>query len=171
MKKFGIYFLAILAVGASFPLLARADISPVDGAPSESVISANCHFAQRLLSQIEHADAVVRVNRGGDYGDISDLLFAMNARLASNKIAAPKLTDLTAKFESGMDHFRGAYDKYDDALNSLIDEDCQESPNQFYADLVATRKLADDVNSATSSLDKIANDYKTELQNVTKGLR
>ena len=158
--------IATLVVAATSVSPLFADISPIDGAPDASVISANCRFAQRLLSQIEHADAVIRVNRGSDYNDILDLFFAMNARVSSNKISAPKLTELSANFQNETNTFHDAYNKYDDALSALTTQDCTGSPNQFYSDLENVRKLVASINNSVANLDKIIADYRAELTKV-----
>lgn len=107
--------------------------------PSESLIRDNCGIAQTTLLQIEKADAVVRINRGHDYTEALNLMFAMNARLATNQIAAPELTTVTADFSKGFDDFRSHYDVYDDTIAQAISIKCTDHPAEFYVQLERTR--------------------------------
>jgi hypothetical protein len=136
--------------------------------PSQELIIANCQSAQSIINQVEKADAVARINRGRAYNETLNLLFAMNTRLASNKIAAPKLTELTSEFEHQLTIFRDDYDNYDDILNSAIKTNCHQRPAEFYKQLVNARdsriKLATDV----TNLSQLIDSYKTEFHNTSK---
>lgn len=170
MKKVVYAFLAILILASGSISLAYADSSSLtlgqNGVPDEQTVVANCHAAQTLLGQIERSDSVMRVNRGQDYNDIQNLLFAMNARIASNNISAPKLADLVNSFQDELTNFRAEYDKYDDSLNKLTSDNCTSDPTSFYSDLMNARTLTTSLNQSVANLDTIIANYKAELANT-----
>lgn len=117
---------------------------------------------------MEKTDAALRINRGRIYNEVSDLLYAMNARLASNKIAAPKLVTLTSDFEEKLTTFRNNYNEYDDELNELVSMKCQDKPADFYKSLGKVRDSRTTLNNNIRDLDKIMADYRTEFSNSTR---
>lgn len=143
---------------------------PAMAAPSDDVIKINCRSAQSILSQMEKTDAALRINRGRVYNEIIDLLYAMNARLASNKISAPKLASLTSDFEGKLNDFRSNYNSYDDELNSLTSMKCQDKPADFYESLNKVRDSRTTLNSDIKELDKLLGDYQTEFNTNTRAL-
>ncbi len=148
-----------------------ADDAPVqlgqNGLPDQATVSGNCRSAQSLLGRIERADSVIRVNRGSDYNNILNLFFAMNARLASQKISAPKLADITNNFQNELENFRDFYNKYDDSLSAPISVDCSNDPTGFYGNLQKSRTFVNSLNQSTTNLDNLVQDYKNELMNIT----
>lgn len=164
MKKSILFLFAAVILFSSWISVPRALAMP-----SESSISVNCQTAQSVLNQLEKSDAVLRVNRGRSYNNTLDLLLAMNARLANNRLSAPWLVELTSEFNVRLSVFRGNYDHYDDKLNNLIKFNCSDNPFGFYEKLNEVREaraqLADDI----SRLDKIIAEYSNELKHVTKG--
>lgn len=120
--------------------------------PDEDIIRNNCTTAQSTLSRIEKADAVARINRGHDYSEALGLMFAMNARLAANQIAAPELTTITAEFSSRFNDFRSHYDVYDDAMSNAITIKCDAQPIEFYTQLERTRTARAVVKTDVDSL-------------------
>ena len=162
MKKIGIIVVACcLGVGLM--------VQPVAAAPSDEVIKANCQAVQSVLSQIEKTDAALRINRGRVYNEIMDLFYAMNARLASNKISAANLVTITSDFDSELTHFRSDYNTYDDELNELISMQCQEKPADFYNQLEEVRSLRDNLDQRTSRLDSLLDDYWAEFNDNVRG--
>lgn len=142
---------------------------PVVAAPSDDVIRANCQSVQSILNQIEKTDAALRINRGRVYNEILDLFYAMNARLAANKVSAPKLVSITSDFDQILTQFRDNYNEYDDALNDLIKSKCQDAPGEFYSNLDHVRTLRSGLNDNIQQLDQLLNDYQNEFNNNVRG--
>lgn len=142
---------------------------PVAAAPSDDVIRANCQSVQSILNQIEKTDAALRINRGRVYNEILDLFYAMNARLAANKVSAPKLVSITSDFDQILTQFRDNYNEYDDALNDLIKSKCQDAPGEFYSNLDHVRTLRSGLNDNIQQLDQLLNDYQNEFNNNVRG--
>ena len=73
-------------------------------------IKANCQDIRGNLSRLHYSDAILRVNTGQAYNDISSRLMArMNGRLAVNKIDAADLVYLTSRFVKGLSLFYYRY--------------------------------------------------------------
>ncbi len=136
--------------------------------PDENIIRNNCLVAQSTLSQIEKADAVVRINRGHDYNEILGLMFAMNARLATNRITAPTLTTITDKFSREFDNFRDHYDVYDDTVSAAITLKCTDQPAEFYAQLERARTARAALRVDVDNLNTHMRDYYSSFDSLVK---
>ena len=123
----------------------------------------------QFFIQIEKTDAALRINRGRVYNEILDLFYAMNARLAANKVSAPKLVSITSDFDQILTQFRDNYNEYDDALNDLIKSKCQDAPGEFYSNLDHVRTLRSGLNDNIQQLDQLLNDYQNEFNNNVRG--
>ena len=163
MKKVVLY--------VSLVVITLANIAvPAGAVPSDSVIRANCQSIQSVLSQIEKTDAALRINRGRIYNEVLDLFYAMNSRLASNKISAPELVSITSDFDSQLADFRNDYNDYDDDLNELIVAECQDDPGDFYSQLISVRDERAKLNDEIASLDQLVDDYWTEFNDNVRSV-
>lgn len=137
--------------------------APVLATPNDEAIKAGCNNAQTVLNQTEKTDAALRINRGRIYNEVVDLFYAMNARLAANKISAPKLVTITSEYEKELADFRDNYNKYDDQLNSIISLDCKSNPSDFYKSLTELRDKRGKLQNNLNELKKLFTDYQTEF--------
>jgi hypothetical protein len=163
VKKFSLVvsIAALIAGGFATPrALAMPDIT---------TIMANCGIAQSVLNQIEKADTGSRINRGHDYNELLDLMFAMNARLAANKIAAPTLTDLASQFKQNLATFRADYDNYSGALSNVISVQCTNKPLDFYSKLETTRTTRALLKQDVAMLSQNINDFYNQFNTIMKG--
>ena len=142
----------------------------VTAMPEDHVISANCVVAQSILKRLEKADISTRINRGSDYDKLLNLMFAMNARLASNKIAAPELNEITAQFGAAVAKFRSHYDAYNDYLGEATTIKCDEKPGDFYYLLEKTRESRKKLNGDVGWLKELSTGYKRELKSLAEGI-
>lgn len=133
MKKFSLLFIAAIFT------LSFLFFAPVSALPNERIIVANCANAQRIIEQMEKTDTVTRINRGRAYNEILDLLFAMNARLSSNKISAPEMNAITDEIAAKTDEWRTDYDQYDENLGEIVALNCAAEPVKFYEKLESAR--------------------------------
>ena len=138
------------------------------GMPDQAIIATNCTAAQTVLNQIQKADTGSRINRGHSYNELLDLMFAMNARLAVNKIAAPTLTNLASQFEQNLAKFRTDYDAYDNALSNVLNLKCTNDPIGFYSQLETARAARVLLNQDVATLNQNLNDYYTEFDLIIK---
>ena len=153
----------VATVALSLGLVLACVMRPVLATPSDEVLRANCQAVQTVMSQMEKTDAALRINRGRVYNEILDLFYAMNSRLAANKISAPGLASITEEFDQLLTEFRDLYNTYDDELNEMVDMKCQESPGGFYSQLNTVRSLRNDLNNNVRDLDQLLDDYKHEF--------
>jgi hypothetical protein len=164
VKKFSlIASIAVLVIGgfATSRALAMPDVT---------TITTGCVTAQLVLNQIEKADTGSRINRGHDYSELLDLMFAMNARLSANKIAAPALTDLASQFEQNLATFRANYDNYSDVLSDLVGVKCVNKPLDFYGKLEAARLARLLLKQDVATLSQNIDDYYAQFDVVMKGI-
>ena len=163
MKKVVLYVSLVVITLANI-------VVPAGAVPSDNVIRANCQSIQSVLSQIEKTDAALRINRGRIYNEVLDLFYAMNSRLASNKISAPELVSITSDFDSQLADFRNDYNDYDDDLNELIVAECQDDPGDFYSQLISVRDERAKLNDEIASLDQLVDDYWTEFNDNARSV-
>lgn len=163
MKKVVLYVSLVVITLANI-------VVPAGAVPSDNVIRANCQSIQSVLSQIEKTDAALRINRGRIYNEVLDLFYAMNSRLASNKISAPELVSITSDFDSQLADFRNDYNDYDDDLNELIVAECQDDPGDFYSQLISVRDERAKLNDEIASLDQLVDDYWTEFNDNVRSV-
>lgn len=163
MKKVVLYVSLVVITLANI-------VVPAGAVPSDNVIRANCQSIQSVLSQIEKTDAALRINRGRIYNEVLDLFYAMNSRLASNKISAPELVSITSDFDSQLADFRNDYNDYDDDLNELIVSECQDDPGDFYSQLINVRDERAKLNDEIASLDQLVDDYWTEFNDNVRSV-
>jgi hypothetical protein len=135
----------------------------------EPQVALTCRAAQTILSSIEKADTVTRVNLGKNYADALTLMFAGNARLAANHIASSTTSDITAQLDGGITSFKTAFNDYDDTLSGAITFPCQTDPSGFYNKLNDTRRLRDALHVIVSNLNRLLSDYSDAWQAVTEG--
>lgn len=146
-------------------------VSFTSASPMEQIIKVNCNQAQSTLSRIEKTDSALRINRGRAYNEITDLFYAMNARLASNKISAPNLASILDDYEKKLEDFRNNYNKYDDSLSDILNYKCQEKPFEFYTKLEKLRIKRHKLGEVVSDLDNLFSDYKKEFMSIKSQLK
>ena len=93
----------------------------------------------------------------------------MNARLASNRIAATDLVAITSEFDRALSQFRSDYNTYDDQLGDLVEMKCVEHPTDFYDQLTKVRDLRAKLDDDTDRLDQLLADYGAKFDEVVSG--
>lgn len=159
MKKVALSLMAILIAASSLAV-------PAVAMPTEDTIKASCKAAQSQLNQVEKSDAALRINRGRIYNETLELFYAMNARLASNQIAAAELASITADFDSELTHFREDYNDYDDDMTDLIEMKCDKKPTDFYQKLEDVRDQRLGLDNRIKRLDELMSEYESSLKEL-----
>ncbi|MDR0957544.1 MAG: hypothetical protein LBM09_03160 [Candidatus Nomurabacteria bacterium] len=164
MKKFGVFLAIILTVSATA-------VSSVVAMPDMNIVTANCQATQSTLQRLAKVDVSARLNRGGDYDKLLKLMFAMNARLATNHIAAPKLSEITERYEKSIAEFRRDYDVYDEDLSYLSKIiSCSTKPSEFYSSLEKTRFSRAILHNDVVELDQLTDEYTTFLNETVENI-
>jgi len=166
-------FLMVVAgviVGSS--VVVKALDGQTESANGIDAIKANCQDIRGNLSRLHHSDAILRVNTGQAYNDLSSRLMArMNGRLAVNKIDASDLVSLTSRFEKGRSLFSSRYNEYESALAALLKIDCKNQPTDFYAQLNIVRDARLKLSSSVRELNDIIAEYGTKVEKIKEKLK
>jgi hypothetical protein len=170
-KKIYIWLLAALTLMPTVPVHADpADMSLTPGQVES--IKQHCVDAQGQLQRIQRNDAVTRTNRGRNYDAIIKLMTALNNRVTTNSINAPKLSETSASLQRKFQQFYDDFTNYDTSLTATIRKSCQTEPEVFYASLTQTRGLRVQLSNDIRDMDKLALDYlaaTVELKNTISG--
>ena len=134
-------------------------------------IAQNCVAAQATLYQLHASDALLRVNRGKLYENISTKLMAqLNSRIALNKHEGLKLSATTLEYDRQVDIFRSDYRLYEEAMTKTLDSKCADDPVAFYNDIQSTREKRQRLHEDTETLTALLNTYKTEFEDFSTKL-
>ena len=159
----------VIALALSILVINSFAVKSAIAAPAEDVIRSGCDIAQTTLKQIEKFDVAVRLNRGHDYKEALDLMFAMNARLAANQISAPELTTITAQFSKDFEDFSNHYDVYDDTISNAMNSDCKGDPSGFYSKLEQSRVTRSVLKADLDRLNAAVSEYYNKFDLIIKG--
>lgn len=172
-KRFTL-LLSIFVMAASVASPVFADAADTNLTPKHiATIRQNCIEAQSTLQRIQRNDVVVRTNRGRSYDGMLKLMDALNARIKSNSVIAPKLEDIRASLQQKFKQFYSDFTKYDSSITDTIHIGCGSQPEVFYATLTQTRGLRVQLANDIKDMDMEISNYKTavaELRDSIRGL-
>ena len=132
-------------------------------------IRQNCVSAQATLYRLHASDALLRVNHGKLYENISTKLMApLNSRIALNRQQGLKLAATTLEYDRQIDIFRADYRAYEEAMSDLLDSNCSENPNDFYTGVLDTREKRQRLHNDTETLTTLLEAYKTEFEDFAR---
>ena len=135
----------------------------------EQRIRQNCVGAQATLYRLHASDALLRVNHGKLYENISTKLMApLNSRIALNRHQGLKLTATTLEYDRQIDIFRTDYRAYEEAMSDLLDSNCSEDPSGFYGSVLDTREKRQRLHEDTKTLTTLLEAYKTEFEDFSR---
>lgn len=141
-------------------------VSPAVAMPSDDILKAGCGTAQSVLTQLEKNDTALRINRGRIYNELSDLFYAMNARVAVNRLSSAKLAAITDDYSKTLQEFRTNYGKYDTKVTELMNMECTSKPEDFYNSVVGLRDERIVLQNQVSLLDNLMQNYVSEFKMV-----
>ncbi len=131
-------------------------------------IRQNCVTAQTALNQLHASDALLRVNRGQLYENISTKLMApLNSRIALNRHEGLKLAATTLEYDRQTDVFRSSYKDYEESMSRLLQINCAEQPAEFYESVQETREKRQRLHEDTETLTMLLRAYKTEFEDFS----
>lgn len=134
-----------------------------------NAIVANCSNAQVSIQRVQQSDKPTRINRGYLYDTILKLMVNLNTRAAQNRIDAPDLLTVTNKYEQEVKQFTQVYTDYDDAVTSIAKISCQETPTDFYDQLVSIRAKRSALNKSVVTIDGYIDAYGQGVQRIHGG--
>ncbi len=128
-------------------------------------IRQNCVTVQTTLNQLHASDALLRVNRGRLYENISTKLMApLNSRITLKGLGGLKLTATTVEYDRQTDVFRASYIEYEEAMSRALKFKCTDQPVEFYESILAAREKRQRLHEDTQTLTTLLNAYKTEFE-------
>lgn len=166
MKRFLLsLMIVVLAIGpvahAEGPTLTILNDSQL------SLVRKNCVRAKSSLERIRANDALARINLAREYDALSNKLMApMNSRVALNKLNGIDLTKTAVDFDKEVENFRATYQKYEQSISHAIQTNCTDDPAEFYSSIERARFYRDDLRVSVENLEKLINQYRTQLDKL-----
>lgn len=149
---------------------AAAETMP-GAAPVLDRLQAQCDTVRSHLSRLHSSDALLRVNVGQVYNNISSRLMArLNGRLALNKIDSTELVRLASAFERERVSFSGRYSEYEAELAQLLKIDCRTQVTDFQSRLGLVRDARHKLAATTRQLKETAMAYGAEVERIQQTL-
>lgn len=143
------------------------ELIPQERLPAVDAIESRCDSITTDLRQLHTSDSLTRVNIGQAYSRISLRFMArLNSRLALNSIDSVSFVELSSEFDEAKKKFTTDYSAYESALSSLIKIDCHNKPMDFYAQLITTRQLRQNLLGTTARLNEIMSRYRAETEQL-----
>jgi hypothetical protein len=137
-----------------------------------NVIRQNCVKAQSTLNELHASDALLRVNRGPLYENISTKLMApLNSRIALNRMSGLKLTSTTLDYDRQLDTFISDYVQYEEAMSHTLDIHCVNQPVAFYDSLKDTRDKRQKTHADIVALNTSLRAYKANFEDFAKNIQ
>jgi hypothetical protein len=168
MRIYGLLFLLLLSL---IPIRVGA-IDPENMTPQEyTVVERNCKSAQQTLQRIQYVDPVARVNRGTAYNNVSKLMASMTSRAAFNAYSLPQLSVETEAIQDLRTQFAKDYTEYEIALRELINHNCANNPQEFYARLVDVRAKRSIVTLRVKEIDRRLDVFSANITQLNQLVR
>ncbi len=134
-------------------------------------ISENCEPIRENLRRVQREDSVIRTHLGPYYNTIfENFIKPLNLRLVDNNLTDQELFNNQSNFASSQDNFRTNYSNYQRELESLINIDCKNNPEDFYQKLVEVRTLRASVNTELKSMREIVTEQIEEVETLKSEL-
>jgi len=132
-------------------------------------IRANCVEAKTILQRVHVSDALLRVNRGQLYEQMSTkLMEPLNNRITLNRLDGMTLALTATDYERQLNTFRQSYKTYDETMSDAISINCVDKPVSFYDLVVSARQKRKDVHKATLELHKTIKQYGVDFNAFEK---
>lgn len=120
-------------------------------------IVATCQDSHYQLQRLHASDALIRVNIGQEYANLSSRLMApLNSRIALNGLDGVELAQITVDYNQALKDFQASYLTYEAKMSAAIRTDCRRDPVRYYSHIIEARRLRAAVNDAVQDMnDKI----------------
>ncbi len=132
-------------------------------------VSKSCRESKQQLRQLHASDALIRVNIGQEYENISSRLMApLNSRIALNGLDGVVLSQTTVSYNEDLLDFKSAYQVYSEGVVSALDIDCQEDPVEYYARIENARRLRAKLAETITRLNRNLTQYEMQFEAFVK---
>lgn len=173
MKTFKIVAFLIAASGLVLQgsLVLAQEFAQPESLPQVQVIQRQCTSIKVLLKRLHTSDAVLRVNIGQTYNQISSQLMAhLNARLAVNQVDSSQFVEITKHYDQLLGQFSEGYRVYEEATARLIEIDCALKPTEFYAQLIKVRDTRQILAGTVKEMNRTINSYRAAVEELRQRL-
>ena len=163
-----LYTLCLVAVAT---VLAVQPVQPVGAVDTRvltdaqlRVIRENCETVKVNLTTLHKNDAVLRVNLGQRYENISRRLMApLNGRIAANNLDGVEKAQITVKYTEELRKFTTKYIEYETLTQTLMQTNCNTNMADFYRNIETARELRLEVGEHVDELQSLADQYRQKL--------
>jgi len=152
VKKLLIVIVATAYGALSMPFVSAIDPNVMTDIDKTLIVS-KCFAAQRTLQVIQRNDPSTRLRRGNIYANFSQLMSAMNGRMAFNNMNVPSISSAASKLQELREQFSRDYTTYEIELRNLVLMDCSAKPQEFYRSLISVRARRADIATRIKEID------------------
>lgn len=132
-------------------------------------IVETCAESSYELQQLHASDALIRVNIGQEYDNLSSRLMApLNSRIALNGLDGVELSRITVDYNEAIDEFQSRYLTYEASLSAAIRTDCNREPAEYYSHIKNARRLRAEVNNTVQEMNSLLGDYQKEFDSFAR---
>ncbi len=133
-------------------------------------IKTRCEATKQLIDEQRRSDLVARINKGRAYQAIIDQQNAFSLRLRNNKVTTDAFDREITAVQDNVNGFRSAYNRYDDAVATLMSIDCQTKPQEFSDQLQLARSYRLVIGNQVATIDTELAKYRQIVVEFQKEL-
>lgn len=167
------FFLLITSFAVLFAALLGANYAAADdfylSEEKVKLVEQSCVQSQAVMSQLHASDALLRVNRGSLYNQISSKLMApLGSRIALNRLGGIKLSTTAVEYDQKLEDFRSSYKVYEEAMSKALKINCKKRPVEFYKTLSDAREKRQVLHASTRELNELLKTYQADFEDFAK---
>lgn len=163
-----VFSLFVLASTLVLPVAAQTDEL---SQKKIDAIQDHCVSAQTAIQRTRESDLVVRSNQGRSYEYILSLMASLNSRIALNKLAQPRMTEITSELQSRFEQYHDHYTGYTVAVDEALAIGCQREPAKFYQALTTIREQRSRLAEDTATMRELIDEYAGQVQQLREEIR
>ena len=132
-------------------------------------IRTSCMKSQAALKRVHTSDALLRVNIGQRYENISLRLMApLNSRIALNGLDVVDLATTTTSYNQELKDFVKNYREYETTVANALKLKCSEQPVEYHSLVDASREGRAFVRANMVRLDQLIKQYRSQVSDFSQ---
>lgn len=132
-------------------------------------VRSSCVSSQVALKRVHTADALLRVNVGQRYENISLRLMApLNSRVAINGLDVVDLATISSEYTEELKSFVTNYRNYEIKVSNALKVDCEAEPIAYYSLIDEAREGRSRVRGNMLKLSQLIKDYREEAETFSE---
>jgi len=144
-------------------LLPAATVAALTHEEYSNLLKTRCDTVKQLVDSQRRSDLVDRINKGRSYQTIIDQQSSFSLRLRNNKVTTDAFDRQITAVQDGVNRFRMAYNRYDDATGALLNIDCKTKPDDFIQQLILARNLRQIIGIEVAGVDTELAKYRQQI--------